>query len=109
MATVDTTPAPSAAGSAYSLAAQQVLQQQRLNTDAGVQQGRLTQQFQQQAPKLKSAIASAGQFYGTARQDAETDSYNDFLNGSYDIQSALQRNLQDLDATRMQATLGLVV
>lgn len=78
--------------------------------DAKEQQRRLTRNFTQyEMPQLKSTIASTGQWYSSARQDAEKRSNEGFIEGSYDIQSALQRQTDDFTRQRMYAALGIVL
>lgn len=103
------TPSPTSGAAADILAASIAQGTQRTNTDRATQQGFLTQQFKYQAPQLASSIAAAGQYYGTARKGAEQNNYQQYLHSSYDIQSAAQRQLDDLTRQRMYAALGLVI
>lgn len=82
----------------------------QINTDRNAQQTFLTQDFTHyQMPQLRSSIAANGQFYGTARNKDEGQMYNNFLHQGYDIQSAANRQLDDLTRQRMFAALGLVI
>jgi hypothetical protein len=112
MATADFTvaaPSPTAAVNADLLGAQQTQQAQRIRTDAGLQQGRLNQDYQWSMPQLVSGIAANGQAYSTANRNTQAHAANQFQNGSFDIQSAAQRQLQDLTRQRMFAATGLII
>jgi hypothetical protein len=113
MATPDFTTATPGAGAGAAMAlmgAQQLVDTQRANTDSAVNQGYLTSTYTKRTlPGIQGAAASAGQHYGTARQKVEANSYEDFLKGSHDIQSGLQRTLDDLTRQRMYASIGLII
>lgn len=79
-------------------------------TDAGERQRRLTDNFQTRLmPQLRSADAAAGQFYSTARRKDEVNAGKDYLGSSFEIQSALQRQLDDFTRQRWYATVGAMV
>lgn len=103
------TPSPTAGGQFDQLAASQSMDIGRINTDRSIQQQFLTSQYQRQMPQLQSQIAANGQYYSSARQRDEGQAAENFLHGSYDIQSAAQRQLDDLTRQRMMAALGLVI
>lgn len=112
MATADftvATPSPTSGAAADLLGASLEQQGQQVRTDRAVNQGFLTSQFQYTAPQLASSIAANGQYFGTARQGAEKNNLQQYLHSSYDIQSAAQRQLDDLTRQRMYAALGLVI
>jgi len=77
-------------------------------TDAGTSQRRLTEGFQRQLPQLQSRIGAAGQFYSSARKDAEGQVSKNYLESSFDIQNALQRQLDDFTRQRLYASVGLI-
>lgn len=92
------------------LLAGQQIDTARINADRGVRQGEATQNFTQyQLPQLVSGIAANGQYGSSARQKDEAHAYTGYLQNSYDIQSASQRQLDDLTRQRMFASLGLVI
>lgn len=78
--------------------------------DTGEAQRRLTRNFSERAlPQLQSSIGARGQFYSGARQRAEKQASENFLDSSYDVQSALQRQLDDFTRNRMYAAFGVLV
>lgn len=82
----------------------------RSRQDAGLQRGRLVQDYSQQVlPQLQSGIASRGQFYSSARRKAEAFSHQDVTRGIEDINMAMQRQLDDFDRRRLYASIGLIV
>jgi hypothetical protein len=92
------------------LLAGQLQDAQRARTDAGVNQGYLTSTYTNRSlPQLQSGIAAGGNWYSGARQKAEKNSYEDFLKGSYDIESGLQRQLDNMTRERMMASVGLII
>lgn len=113
MATADftvATPSPTSGAAYDELAANNVADANNVKTDAATQQKFLTGDFQQfQLPQLRSSIAANGQFYGTAKNRDEAQLGQNFLHQSYDIQSAANRQLDDLTRQRMMASLGLVI
>lgn len=81
-----------------------------INSDRNTQQSFLDSEFKgQQLPQLQSNIASAGQAYGTANLKAQGNAYEGFKHSTYDIQSAANRQLDDLTRQRIYASMGLVI
>jgi len=78
--------------------------------DTGQTMGRMTDTFQNTTmPQLKGALGAAGQYRGTAGDKAKEDAANSFLNQSNDVNSALQRKLDDFTRQRTYASVGLLV
>jgi hypothetical protein len=84
--------------------------EQRARLDAGTNQQRLTDQYSGQImPQLKGQLGATGQFFGTAGEGAMQNATTNFNNSSFDIQQALQRQLDDFTRQRTYASLGLLV
>lgn len=78
--------------------------------DADEAQRRLTRDFTQYLmPQLQSSIAARGQHYSSARQKEERRAGENFFDSSYDIQSTLNRQMDDLRRQSMYAAMGLVI
>lgn len=77
--------------------------------DYNTQMKRSTQEFQYQLPQLQSGIASSGNYYSSARQGAETHAAQSLTNQQTDLESALNRQLDDLQRQQVYAAMGLVV
>jgi hypothetical protein len=101
---------PLAGAAIPQLTAQQMVSESHARTDAAMAQGRATDIYKNRTvPQLQGQAASSGQWYGSARQTSEKNSYKDFLSGNYDIQSGLNRQLDELTRQRTYAALGLIV
>lgn len=83
---------------------------QRARTDAGMQQGRLDYNFANRTmPRLLGTIGAAGQFYGSQakKEGAYAERQNTWA--STDIQSGLQRQLDDFERRRLYSSIGLII
>jgi DNA-binding helix-hairpin-helix protein with protein kinase domain len=84
--------------------------EQRARADAGQNLSRMTDTFQNQTmPQLQGALGAAGQYRGTAATGARDNAATNFLNQSGDVNSALQRKLDDFTRQRTYASVGLLV
>lgn len=82
----------------------------RTNADTALQQGRMNTQFSQETmPQLQSGIASAGQWYGSARRTAEGTAQRHKDDAYGDIGLAANRHLNDLTRQQSMAAVGLVI
>jgi hypothetical protein len=86
------------------------VQEQRARLNAGTDLQRLQQQFTGQImPQLKGQLGATGQFYGSAGKGAMQNATTNFTNSAFDINQALQRQLDDFTRQRTYASLGLLV
>jgi len=84
--------------------------EQQARQDTGMQVGRLTDQFQQKTmPQLKGALGATGQFYGTAGDKATQQAGQQFTNQTFDLNSQMQRKLDDFTRQRTYASIGMLV
>jgi hypothetical protein len=88
-------------------AAQQ--QAQQATTDAAAQNTYNNNVFSQRTmPQLHSSIGAAGQLYSTARANSDAFAQQDFGKQNYDVNSAVQRQLDQLTSARMFTATGLI-